>query len=64
MANITISGLSLLTDSESFMHDITDDVSVVGGFTVNNFSEIGVQNNLNFESSANVSFDFFSEISA
>lgn len=53
MANITISGLELLTDSESFLDDITDEMSVVGGFTVNNFSEVGVQQNNQFNSSRN-----------
>jgi len=58
MANITISGLELLTDSESFLHDITDDVSVVGGLSVYNNSEIAVQVNQEFNSTASVRFDF------
>ena len=62
MANITISGLELLTDSESFLHDITDDVSVVGGLTVNNNSEVGVQqiNEFNSTGQANLNFSSFS----
>ncbi|MEM8677287.1 MAG: hypothetical protein AAGF83_26035 [Cyanobacteria bacterium P01_G01_bin.67] len=58
MANITISGLELLTGSESFMHDITDDVSVVGGLTVNNNSSIVNQVNQEFNSSINSEFIF------